>query len=151
MKSPLRRRISPSTPFTLTFEDEQGKASLSYKLAYNWNSLALIEEKLHVSMITDIGQVFENPNVTNVSVLLWAAIQENHAEEGYDGDAGLELIRQNLTISCAKEALAACSDAYVKQLPPEQQERVKKLVAAAAAGEQVEQTDPLAQPAVEQK
>ena len=143
MKSPLRRRISPSVPFTLTFEDEQGKASFSYKLAYNWNSLALIEEQLGTSMIVDIGDIFENPTIKNVSVLLWAALQENHADEGYAGVEGLEYIRQNLTIPIAKDALRACSDAYVAQLSPEQQARLKKL----ANGEQVEQSDPLAQPA----
>ena len=143
MKSPLRRRISPSVPFTLTFEDEQGKASFSYRLAYNWNSLALVEEKLGKSMILDIGELFESPNVTTVSVLLWAALQENHADD-YAGDEGLELVRQNLTIPEAKKALAACSDAYVKQLPEEQQERVRKLVEAAKAGEQVPEKSPLA-------
>lgn len=149
MKSAMRRRISPSVPFTLTFEDEKGKASFSYRLAYNWNSLALAEEKLGQSMIVDIGTAFDNPSVTNVSVLLWAALQEYHSED-FAGDEGLELVRQNMTISIATAARSACSDAYVKQLPLEQQEKLKKAVAemaalAAAGVKQVPDKDPLAQ------
>jgi len=133
MKSPMRRRISPSVPFTLTFEDEQGKASFSFKLAYNFNSLALVEEKLGVSMLTDIGEIIDAPTVQNVSVLLWAAVQENHADD-YAGEDGLETIRMNLTIAQTKDALNACSRAYVKQLPAEQQERIARIVAAKEEG-----------------
>jgi hypothetical protein len=141
MKSPLRRRISPSVPFTLTFEDETGVVSLSYKLAYNINSLVLIEEQLGVSMLTDCGEIVDSPTAKNVSVLLWAALQEYQPE--YEGLEGLENIRQNLTVSHTKDALNACFDAYVKQLPPEQQARVLALKAKREAGEIVA-ADPLA-------
>jgi len=133
MKSAMRRRISPSVPFTLTFEDESGKASFSFKLAYNFNSLSLVEDKLGISMLTDIGNIIDTPTVKNVSVLLWAALQENHADQ-YEGDEGLELIRQNLTVAQTKEALNACSAAYVKQLPPEQQARIERIVKAKEEG-----------------
>ena len=133
MKSQLRRRISPSVPFTLTFEDELGKTSQAFRLAYNLNSLTLVEEKLGKSMLTDIGEVIDVPSVKNISVLLWAALQENHADE-FEGDEGLELTRQNLTLAQSKEALNACSEAYVKQLPAEQQERIMAIVKAKETG-----------------
>ncbi len=134
MKSPLRRRISPSVPFTLTFEDEQGKASFSYKLAYNWNSLALVEEQLGKSVLLDIGDILDNPSVKNVSVLLWAALQENHEDE-FEGAEGLRLIRQNMTVAVAKIARLACADAYTKQLPKEQQEKLKEIMKAREVGD----------------
>lgn len=123
MKSAIRRRISPSVPFTLTFEDSEGKASFSYRLSYNLNSLTLVEEVLGLSMFTDIGTVVTNPSVKNVSVLLWAALQENHPE--YEGVEGLEVVRQNLTIAQLRDTLNACSEAYVKQLPLEQQKNIE--------------------------
>lgn len=133
MKSPLRRRISPSVPFTLTFEDENGTSTSSYKLAYNWNSLALVEEQLGKSILLDIGEILENPSIRNVSVLLWAALQENH-EEDFEGIAGLKLVRQNLTVGESRKTLDACSEAYVKQLSQEQQNMLKEIQAARAAG-----------------
>ena len=142
MKSPLRRRISPSVPFTLTFEDAEGKFSASYRLAYNWNSLALAEMELGRNLLLEMGVILENPSITTVSILLWAALQENHEEE-FAGKEGLELLRQNLTLSVARAAKEACGEAYTKQLAPEQIAAIEKAQKAAeeaaAAGQ-----DPLA-------
>jgi hypothetical protein len=140
MKSALRRRVSASVPFILTYENEDGtKFSDSFRLCYDFNKLALVEEILGKSVLLDIGEILDNPSVKNVSVLLWAAVLENHPE--YEGAEGLETIRYNLTTWTAKEALTACTDAFMKQLPLEQQQRLKDIQEKRAAGEK---TPPLA-------
>jgi uncharacterized membrane protein YccC len=135
MKSPLRRRISPSVPFTLTFEDEQGVFTASYQLAYNLNSMALVELELNKSMLTSLGELLENPTATSVSVMFWAALQENHSDE-FEGEDGLRLVRTNLTVAQTRSALAACAKAYIQQLPKEQQQRLTNMVEGREAGEE---------------
>ncbi len=129
MKSALRRRISPSVPFTLTFKDETGDVSQSYRLAYNFVSMSLIEERLStpghpVSMLTDAGEVFDMFTVKATAVVLWAALQEYQPE--YEGQDGLEVVAQNLTVATAMGARNACFEAYISQLPEDQQEKVRK-------------------------
>lgn len=125
MKSALRRRITPSVPFTLHVEDANGdKFSISFRLSYDFKALTLVEELTGKSMLTEVADVFnENPTVKNVSILLWAAVRENHPE--WADEDGFDAIRANLTLATAKEALAACTEAFVKQLPAEQVARMK--------------------------
>ena len=145
-KSPFRRRVSGSVPFILNCEDADGtKFSQSFQLCYDFNSLALVEASLGKSMLTDIGEILDNPSVKNVSVLLWAAVQEHNPE--YEGPDGLREIRYNLTVGTAKEVLAACSQAFVKQLPAEQVKRLEEIQAARAAGEQSLPLAPSLEPA----
>ncbi len=132
MKSQLRQHISPSVPFTLNVSDANGGYKLSFRLSYDFNAFAAIEGVLGKSMLTDVGELLENPTATNVSVLLWAAVQENHPE--YVGETGLRAIRSFLNTVSAKEAREACSQAYVKQLPPEKLEELKKIQAEREAG-----------------
>jgi hypothetical protein len=133
-KSPLRQRVTPSVPFMLAVEDESGKQQISLQLAYDFNSFALIEEQLGKSMLTDVGELLDNPTARSVSVLLWAACQIYHEDE-FDGIEGLRAIRNLLTVDTAKSALSACSAAYVKQLPPEKVEKLKEIQRLQAAGE----------------
>ncbi len=136
MKSPLRRRISPSTPFILEYTNFDGsKVSESFKLSYNFKSMSLVEEQLGISMLTSVGEIIDNPTARNASVLLWGAVQEYQPE--YSTEEGLEVICQNLTVATVRKAMSACFDAYVLQLPEEQQERVRKIKAAREAGEEV--------------
>ncbi len=130
MKSPLRRRISSPVPYVLEYTNADGtKISETFKLSYDFNSLALVEETLGISMLLDIGAVLDNPSVKNVSVLLWAALQEYHPE--YEGEEGLRIVRSNLTMASAKDARVACTKAFIKQLPPDEVARIE----AAAASE----------------
>jgi len=128
----IRERISPSVPFTLAVEDARGKFSLSLKLAYDFDALGLVEEQTGKSMLTQATEVFDNPSCKSVSVLFWAALQENHPE--YAGEKGLRAVRKNLTLGQAKAAREACFEAFLKQLPDEQ--------VAAFKGEK--EADPLA-------
>jgi hypothetical protein len=127
MKSPLRRRVSPTVPFTLKVEDANGdKFEQSFRLSYDFNTLPLVEEKTGKSMLTQVGEIMDNPSVTNVSILLWAAVLENHPE--YQGEEGLRTIRYNLTLATAKVALDACKEAFLLQLPADQVARLKGAV-----------------------
>ncbi len=136
MKSSVRRRISPFTPFILKVEDANGdKFEQSLKLSYDFNSLLLVEEKTGKSMLTQVGEVIDNPSIKNVSILLWAAVQEYQPE--YEGEEGLRTIRYNLTLATAKDAKEKCAEAFLLQLPADQVARLK--------GEGEEATPPLAQ------
>jgi hypothetical protein len=140
-KSALRRRVAPSVPFVLEYSDASGTYKEALQLSYNWNGLALIEEKLGKSTLLDIGELLDNPTATTLSVLLWAAVQENHPE--YDGEEGLATLRCNMTLATALAVRAACSRAFITQLPPEQVSAFE----AAIAGT----TPPLAQSPAEPK
>ncbi len=133
-KSAFRRRVSPSVPYILEVEDDAGKQSLSFQLAYDFNAFALVEEKLGKSMLTEIGELLDNPSCKNVSVLLWAALQLNH-EDDFGGDEGLRSVRNLLTLENVREALEKCSEAFVKQLSKEKREALKKAQEARAKGE----------------
>lgn len=147
-KTPVRRRITPTVPFVLKVEDSEGTQNISLQLAYDFNCFCLVEEKLGNktdgtpwSMLTDVGEILDNPSVKNVSILLWAAVQLNHEGE-FGGDDGLWAIRNLLTIPQAQSALDKCAEAFMKQLPAERVEELKKIRAAREAGEQAPPLEP---------
>lgn len=136
MKSQIRQRITPWVPFVLEWTDADGaKQSQSFKLSYDLNAFMLIEQALGISMFTDAGDIFDTPSATNTSVLLWAAVQENHPE--YEGQDGLRAIRTLLTVSTARVAIIACSEAYITQLPEDKQKQIRDFIAAKKSGEPV--------------
>lgn len=124
-KSPLRRRITPSVPFTLVTEDVEGKFETSFQLAYDLNSMALFEEATGLNMFRDVGRILAERSVTIVTALFWAGVQINHAAD-YAGSAGLALIRQNVTLVQMNTIMGACLKAFMTQLPKDTQERLRK-------------------------
>jgi hypothetical protein len=132
-KSPLRQRITPSVPYTLDVEDLQGKFALSFRLSYDLNAFCLVEEKLGKSMLTDLAAILDKPTVTTITVLLWAALQNNHGE--YGGDDGLVAVRNLVTLPTLQPALAACVEAFLVQLPKEKQDEIRLKIKAAEAGQ----------------
>lgn len=134
MKSQIRQRVTPWVPFILEWTDAGGaQQSQSFKLSYDLNAFTLIEQELGVSMFTEAGEVFDNVSAKNASVLLWAAVQENQPE--YEGVAGLRAIRTLLTISSARAAIIACSEAYITQLPDAKQAILRANIEARKNGE----------------
>jgi hypothetical protein len=143
-KSVLRRRITPSVPFTFNVENADGsKLTHSVKLAYDLNSLALLEEASGCNLLRDMGLLFNNPSVSLVTAMVWAGLQINHAED-FGGKEGLELVRNFLTLPQLKDALTQCIEAFLSQLPKEKADAIK----ASAEGKQ---EDPLAQGATAQQ
>ena len=142
-QSPLRRRITPSVPFHLKVEDADGGSfTLSFKVSYDFNAMALVEEVTGMSMIT--GDVFDNPSCSNISALLWAGIQENHPD--YAGQKGLQAIRSCLNIATATEALKAINEAFLLALPKEQADLIRQRAQEKAAGKSGEASSPLVTP-----
>ena len=122
MKNALRRRITPFVPFSTMIEDaDGGKFEVHFKLSFDFNALALIEEKTGLSALT--GEVFSVPTARNTIVLLWAAIQENHPE--YAGEEGLQVIGSLLSLGNAKEALQAVQAAFLASLPKDRADALK--------------------------
>lgn len=114
MKNALRRRITPFVPFSMTVEDaDGGKFEVHFKLAFDFNSYALFEEKTGLSVLT--GGAFGKPSARNTLVLLWAAVQIYQPE--YAGDTGLSAIGSMLSLDMAPAAVAAVEAAFLASLP----------------------------------
>lgn len=126
----IRKRLAPSVPLTLEVGDEAGnKEVLSLRLSFDFNALALVEEFTGISLLS--GKIFNQLNATNLSLLLWASMLQNHPE--YTGIKGLEAIRTYMTLDNAKVVEAAVSEAFILCLPPEQREAIRKATEEAAA------------------
>lgn len=131
-KSPLRRRITPSVPFTLQVEDADGsKFELNFKISFDFNAMSLVEETTGLSMMS--GEVFSEPSATKTKVLLWAGIQANHPE--YAGKEGLDTIGSLLNLDSGKDALLAITEAFFAALPKEKAAQLKAAAEARARGE----------------
>lgn len=149
VKSPLRRRITPSVPFILHVEDAEGTFDQSFLLAYDLNSMALFEEATGLNLFRDIAKILAERSVRIVTALFWAGIQINHAAD-YGGEEGLRLVRSNVTLPQFNPIMEACMQAFMGQLPKETQDNLKKQAAereaAANGGEEgAEEATPLAQ------
>jgi hypothetical protein len=119
MKNALRRRITPFVPFSTMIENaDGGKFEVNFKLSFDFNALALVEEKTGLNALS--GEVFSKPSARNTVVLFWAAIQENHPE--YAGEEGLHAVGSLLGLGNAKDALSAVNAAFVASLPKDKQE-----------------------------
>lgn len=115
-QSELRQRITPSTPFILSVNDaDGGKFETSFRIAYDFNALCLIEKHLQINVLKQFATLLVDADAQTIVVLLWAGVQKNHPE--YAGLQGLEALGSNLTLESAKAAFAACIEALIGQLP----------------------------------
>lgn len=126
--SVVRKRITPSVPFALSFQGEEGMATIGLRLNYDFNALCLVEEKTGYSLLS--GTIFNHLNAQIVSVLLWAAVQGNHPE--FRGDEGLDELRSLLTLRNYEPALDAVQECFIKNLPDDQQVRIRAAIEAIA-------------------
>ena len=142
-KSPLRRRIVKPVPLSLTYDDGNGGSFTEhYRLAFDLNSMALFEEETGMNMFKEIGTVLSTASVTVITALLWAGLQMYHSD--YAGHEGLEVIRANVVLPQFGAIMEACMEAFLEQLPKDQQEKIRAAANARVNGE-VKET-PLAQP-----
>jgi len=129
MKNALRKRITPSYPLRLVVRNaDDSTFELNFRLSYDFNAMALVEEHTGFSMFD--GSIFKNPSATNVSVLLWAGIQE-YCGDDYTGDEGLRVIRSYLDLENVQVAQEAINEAFLVSLPKEQADLIRKAAAAA--------------------
>jgi hypothetical protein len=110
-------------PLELSVENADGsKFVLNFKLSFDFNAMALVEQETGLSMLT--GSVFQRRTANMTKVLLWAAIQENHPE--YEGAEGLSVVGSLLDLESATKALVAINDAFLASLPKEKAEQLRK-------------------------
>ena len=139
-KSPLRRRITPSVPYTLSVENADGSTfEQSFKLSFDLNAITTFETVTGVSLLTNMGQILEQPSVATSTALFWVAILGNHPE--WAGQEGLEILRSNITLDKLAGIRRACVDAFLTQLPKEKADAIRSKMAeaekAAAEGTEI--------------
>lgn len=137
MKTELQEIISPSVPFVLHRENSNGDITdSSFRLSLDLNGLCLIESTTGKSMLTDLGAFVDSATVTNITVMFWAALQENHPE--FIGKEGLRAARKLLTTKNLGDVREACIDAFLIQLPKEDADRIRKIRAGEKASSPLE-------------
>lgn len=124
-KLPVIEQIAPSVPLELTLT---GGRVLSFRLSFDYNALALVEEKTGYNLHR--GAIFNNVTASNLSVLLWASLQNANPE--YEGDLGLKAVRSYLTLSNRNAVENAIQEAYMASLPDDERERIKEVAKKAA-------------------
>lgn len=140
-QSSFRQRIAPFVPFTLTYEEEGGGTrEISFKISFDLNAMALVEETTGLSMITDLGKVFEEPTISNVTAMFWAGIQKYNSD--YAGVEGLKAIRSLLDYSNVRPIFRKCIEAFILQLPKEKREQYQKALDSEASASGVQNENP---------
>ena len=90
--SAVQRRIVPAVPLALELEEENGGVRhLDLRLVFDFNAVALVEETLHINLLT--GEILDPARLTGtvLSVMFWASLQAYHPE--YEGSEGLVAVR----------------------------------------------------------
>jgi len=131
--SAIRHHIAPSIPLSLDLIDENGARRLDLKLSFDFNSFAAIEDKIGINMLQNASDFFDNLSADKLRVALWAALQIHN--EGYEGDAGLEIVGSYLSYTNAVEVASALRAAFVAGLGPEVQKAIKDAEEAARVAE----------------
>ena len=139
----IARALAPVVPFTLEIADGRGgKRALSFRLSYNFNAYALIERYTRgpkgepgLDMLKGLlvwGQI----NATNLQILFWAALRQEHPE--YRGDIGLEAVGELLNLNNSVAASDACFEAWMLTLEEENRAAIRKMIEARNDKEQPE-------------
>src|SRR5437899_3320425 len=121
-KSAIYRRLAPSVPLSLTFKDETGSKTLNFRLAFDFNAAAAIEEKTGKNILR--GELLDSMNARDLSVAFWAMLLMNHPE--FDSDEGLIAARTYMTISNANDVAVAVKNAFITSLSEETQKAIKE-------------------------
>jgi hypothetical protein len=132
-KTAIYRRIAPSVPLSLTFKDETGEKTLHFRLAFDFNTAAAIEDKTGKNILR--GELLEDLTAKNLSAAFWAMLLLNHPE--YDSDEGLLAVRTYVTIANSGEIANAVKRAFILTLAEETQKAIREAEAALAAGGEV--------------
>jgi hypothetical protein len=125
-----KRKIE-SVPLSLTFEGEQGLATLHFRVAFNFKAFSLIEEKTGINMLT--GELFRKLNAGNLVVALWAGLAYYH--EDFRGDEALDFLGEIVDLSNSGEVAKAVKQAFLFSLGKEQREKIENAEKANGAAE----------------
>jgi len=108
--TPIKRRVAPSYPFTLEIEDDKGKLVLNFRLSFDFNAFARIEEQTKIPMLG--LQIWTKLSATTIRAMLWAAVIANHPEFE-DEKVGLEAIGEYLRLANVDRVVDALWEAYL--------------------------------------
>lgn len=136
----LRRRIVPAVVLQLDLADDSGaQFSRTFRLSWDFNAFALVQEKTGFDM-TGL-RAWANLNPATLSIMFWAAALACQPE--YAGDEGLGVIRSYLDVSNEDLVGAKLFEAYAAALPAKQRQILLDVKAKLERGE-----DPTQPPAV---
>lgn len=122
MAAQLKRRLTPSFPFTLEVETEAGIERLSLRLCFDFNALSLVEERTGWSLLT--GAIFSHLNASTTLTMFWASVLAYQPEYAVEG--GREVLGSMITHKNAQPVADAVEACFVASLPPDQQARIAK-------------------------
>ena len=128
--SPIKRRIAPSVPLKLDLLDDGGaKLTLNFRLSFDFNALARVEEKTGV---TELGfAIWAKLSPRVLGAMLWAGILAHHPEyltvddNGKETEEGLEIVRSYIDPGNIDLVHDAIWDAYMATLPSDQAQKLK--------------------------
>src|ERR1035437_5231613 len=115
--SGLRRRVAPSHPLEISFSDELGSFTETYRLAFNLNVLAEISEKTGLSALG--ADIWGRMDAKVLRATLWAALLpyqpkfDTRNGSGHRTDEGLEIVGSWLDGENQERAVKALSEAYL--------------------------------------
>lgn len=124
----LRRRVAPSAPLEISFTDENGTFTQTYRVAFNLNVLSEISEKTGLSALG--FDLWTKLDARVLRAMLWAALLPNHPEfdtRDRNGrtDEGIETIGSWLDGDNQDKAAHALWEAYLLYLPKDQAELLR--------------------------
>lgn len=119
-RSPLQRRIAPSITASLEYPD--GK--MDFRLAFNNNALARIEESTGLNLLAAPYALWDKLGKSRLGVIFWAALLQDRPELA--SDEGLLVARSYLDgPENDMRAFNAVWEAYVLYLPKDQAEALR--------------------------
>jgi hypothetical protein len=154
----LKRRIAPSTPFTLRCTDAEGKdVEQKLLLCFDADALCALEEKVPSLNTLQLGglAIFGRMNARVLVAALWAAALRHQPEfdtvdgNGASTDDGLEAIGSFVDSGNAPDVVKALEGAYLATLPKERADEIRKMTEAGKGSEE-NPTKAVAAPAAEE-
>lgn len=134
-RSPLQRRVAPSVTASLEYPD--GK--IDFRLAFNNNALARIEESTGLNLLANPYALWGKVSKSRLGVIFWAGLLQDRPELA--SDEGLLVVRSYLDSQENElRAFNAVWEAYLLYLPKEQAEELSAL-RAKAENESTEKKD----------
>jgi hypothetical protein len=145
MNSALRRRIAPSVPLTLELLDDGGATfKREFRLAFDFNVCATIEEKTGVNVLDAIDFLKRLISPKTISVYFWAALLPHHPE--YDEPEGLRVVRSYMDESNLEKISEAVVDAYLQYCPEKKRNALREIIEKGKKGENPTQPPKPAEP-----
>jgi hypothetical protein len=124
----LRRRVAPSAPLEISFSDENGSFTQTYRVAFDLNVFAEISEKTGVPALS--LDLWTKLDARVLRAMLWAALLPNHPEfdtrdrKGRTNE-GIETIGSWLDGDNQERSAHALWEAYLLYLPDDQAEELR--------------------------